>query len=98
MPWLYWIGRGWHTTTPKLLQLANITLLPLPADSPELNPAEQVRQQLRESSLANRGDDSYEDIVYGRSDAWNKVTQIPGAIRSLCTRSCARLTSELANE
>ena len=32
---------GWHTT-PKLPQFTNITLLPLPAGSPELNSAEQI--------------------------------------------------------
>lgn len=88
---------GWHTTR-KLPQLANITLLPLPAGSPELNPAEQVWQQLRERSLANRCYDSHEDIVDACCEAWNKFTQIPGAVRSLCTRTWARLTSELRNE
>jgi transposase len=88
---------GWHTT-PKLPQLANITLLPLPAGSPELNPAEQVWQQLRERSLANQCYASYEDIVDACCKAWNKFTQIPGAIRSLCTRSWTRLMSELWNE
>ncbi len=88
---------GWHTT-PKLPQFSNITLLSLPAGSPELNPAEQVWQQLRDRSLANRCYDSYDDIVDACCEAWNKFTQIPGAIRSLCTRSWARLTSELKNE
>jgi transposase len=32
---------GWHTTS-KLPHFANVSLLPLPAGSPELNPAEQV--------------------------------------------------------
>ncbi|MBL4953131.1 transposase [Neobacillus sp. YIM B02564] len=49
---------GWHTTQ-KLPQLANITLLALPEGSAELNPGEQVWQQLRERSLANRCYDSY---------------------------------------
>jgi transposase len=88
---------GWHTT-PKLPQFANITLLPLPAGSPELNPAEQIWQQLRDRSLANRWYDSYEQIVEACYDAWNKFTQIPGAIRSLCTRSWTCLTPKLKNK
>ena len=64
-------------TTPKLPQLAYITLLPLTAGSPELNPAEQVWQQLREGSLANLCYDGYEDIVDACCEAWNKFTQIP---------------------
>jgi hypothetical protein len=81
---------GWHTTA-KLPRFPNVSLLPLPAGSPELNPAEQVWQQLRDRSLANRCYDSYEDIVDACCDAWNAFTQIPGAIRSLCARSWASL-------
>jgi hypothetical protein len=36
---------GWHTST-KLSAPSNITLLPLPAKSPELNPTENVWQYL----------------------------------------------------
>jgi transposase len=82
---------GWHTT-PKLPQLPNLSLLPLPAGSPELNPAEQVWQPLRDRTLANRCDDSYEQIVDACCQAWNDFTEIPNAIRSLCTRSWAYLT------
>ena len=85
---------GWHTTM-KLPQSPNLSLLMLPAGSPELNPAEQVWQQLRVSSLANRCYDSYEQIVDTCCDAWNKFTQIPGAIRSLCSLSWAGLTPTL---
>jgi transposase len=83
---------GWHTT-PKLPQFPNVSLLSLPAASPELNPAEQVWQQLRDRDLANRCYDSYEHIVDACCEAWNKFTQIPGAIRSLCKRNWANLNS-----
>ena len=82
---------GWHTTL-KLPQLPNLSLLLLPTGSPELNAAEQVWQQLRDRSLANRCFDSYEQIVDACCEAWNAFTQIPGAIRSLCSRSWADLT------
>ena len=82
----------WHTT-PKLPQFPNISLLALPAGSPELNPAEQVWRQLRDRHLANRCYDGYEQIVDACCDAWNAFTQIPGAIRSLCARSWATLPS-----
>jgi len=77
---------GWHTTT-KQPRLPNLTLLPLPAGAPELNPTEQVWQQLRDRSLANRCYNSYEQIVDACCDAWNAFTQIPDAIRSLCSRT-----------
>ncbi len=83
---------GWHTT-PELPPFPNVSLLPLPAGSPELNPAEQVWQQLRERHLANRCYDGYEQIVEACCEAWNAFTQIPGAIRSLCSRSWAVLPS-----
>ena len=81
---------GWHTT-PKLPQLPNVSLLSLPAGSPELNPAEQVWQQLHDRSLANRCYANYEEIIDACCEAWNKFTQIPGTIRSLCTRNWANL-------
>ena len=82
---------------PKLRQLANIMLLPMPAGSPELNPAEQVWQQLRDRSLANRCYDSYEDCIDACCDAWNEFTQIPGAIRSLCSHGWTCLTLQFKN-
>ena len=44
-------------TTLKLPQLPNLSLLMLPAGSPESNPAGQLWQQLRDRSLANRCQD-----------------------------------------
>jgi hypothetical protein len=44
---------GWHMTA-KLKTPANIAILPLPAKAPELNPAENVWQFLRENYLSNR--------------------------------------------
>lgn len=64
---------GWHMTT-KLPHLPNLTLLPLSTGSPELNPPEQVWQQLRDYSLANRCYGSYEQIVDTCCDAWSAFT------------------------
>lgn len=83
---------GWHTT-PKLPQWHNLSLLPLPTGSPELNSAEQVWQQLRDRHLANRCYEDYEQIVDACCQAWNAFTSIPGAIRSLCSRGWADLNS-----
>jgi hypothetical protein len=75
----------------KLPTSPNVSLLSLPAGSPELNPAEQVWQQVRDRSLANRCYGSYEHIVDACCEARNQFIQIPGAIRSLCTRNWANL-------
>ena len=43
----------WHMSA-KLTVPGNITLLPLPPRSPELNPVESVRQFMRDNQLSNR--------------------------------------------
>ncbi len=47
----------------NLLVPENITILPLPPKSPELNPVENIWQFMRENWLSNRVFKSYEDIV-----------------------------------
>ena len=83
-------GAAWHTTE-KLQCPENISLLTLPAYSPELNPAEQVWQQMRQDSLSNRCFETYETIVDACCDAWNSFTSKAGAISSLCSREWACL-------
>jgi transposase len=53
---------GWHLSD-KLTVPQNITLLPLPAKSPELNPVENIWQFIRENWLSNRIFMSYRDIL-----------------------------------
>ena len=62
---------GWHMTA-KLDVPENITILPLPAKCPELNPTENVWQFLRDNWLSNRVFKGYDDIVALCCDAWNK--------------------------
>ena len=72
---------GWHGA--KALRVpANITLLPLPPYSPELNPVERLWLYLRERHLSHRLLDDYDAIVDACCDAWNQLT--PERIRSLC--------------
>lgn len=79
---------AWHTSK-KLKVPNNLSLLPLPVASPELNPAEQVWQVLRDRYLANRCFESFESIVDACCQAWNLLTEQTNAIRNLCTRSWA---------
>lgn len=79
---------GWHTTT-KLSVPGNISLLRLPPYSPELNPMEQVWQQLRQGWLANRCYADYEAIVDASCEAWNGFTSKLNAVKNLCTREWA---------
>ena len=69
-------GAGWHASA-TLKVPDNITLLPLPPNSPELNPVENVWQFLRDNRLGNRIFTSYEDILDRCCDAWNTLTDQP---------------------
>ena len=73
---------GWHTTG-KLDIPDNITLLPLPPRSPELNPVENVWQYLRQNRLSNRIFDNQDQIVSLCCDAWNNLTERVRAEQSL---------------
>jgi transposase len=76
-------GAGWHGA--KALRLpANLTLVPLPPYSPELNPVERIWLYLRERYLSHRLLDDYEAVVDACCDAWNALVAEPGRIRSLC--------------
>lgn len=79
---------SWHTTEALILP-ENIRLMPLPPYSPELNPMEQVWQQLRKIKLSNTCFKTYEDIVDACCYAWNTFCDEDGNIQELCSRSWA---------
>jgi transposase len=79
---------GWHTTK-KLAVPKNITLLPLPPRSPELNPVENIWQFLRDNWLSNRVFQSHDQIVALCCEAWNKLIDQPWKIMSIGHRKWA---------
>jgi transposase len=87
---------SWHTTS-KLNIFPNIKLLRLPPASPELNPVEQLWQQIRDNSLANRIYKDYDDIETACCDAWNAYVNRKGAINSLCSREWANFNTQNLN-
>jgi len=87
---------AWHTTN-KLNIFPNIRFLRLPTASPELNPVEQVWQQLRDNSLANRSYKDYVEIEKSCCDAWTAYVGCEGAITSLCSRQWAKLDNHNLN-
>ena len=68
----------------------NITLLPLPPYSPELNPVERLWAYVKSHYLANRVFKDYDELMGQSTDAWNKIT--PDLLRSIC--NCSWLTHE----
>jgi transposase len=79
---------GWHLSS-KLAIPANITILPLPPKSPELNPVENIWQFLRDNWLSNRVFQSYENLVDHCCEAWNKLIDQPWRIMSIGLRQWA---------
>ena len=79
---------GWHQSQ-RLKVPDNLTLVPLPPRSPELNPAENCWQYLRENWLSNRVFSSYADILDHCCEAWNKLVDRPWLIMSLGLRDWA---------
>jgi hypothetical protein len=77
---------GWHQTGGRLEVPDNITLVPLPPYSPELNPMENVWEYLRGNKLCRLVWDSYDATLNACKEAWNFLVGDPERIRSIGTR------------
>ena len=74
---------GWHVSE-ELSVPANLTLIPLPAYSPELNPVERVWEYLRDRWLSHRVlAGGYAAVLKAACAAWNALLAEPGRLRSL---------------
>jgi hypothetical protein len=69
----------------------NISLLHLPASSPELNPMEPVWQYLRQNTLANRVFRAYQQIVDACCDAWTFFSNDTDLVTSVSSRDWAQV-------
>jgi hypothetical protein len=77
---------GWHGSG-RLAVPANITLLPLPPYSPELNPVERVGLYLRERFLSHRVLKDYQAVLDAACEAWNALVNETGRLASLTAYS-----------
>jgi len=82
-------GAGWHGAR-ALAVPPNVTLVPLPAYSPELDPVERVWLYLRERFLSLRVFADHRAIVDACCEAWNRLVAEPGRLRSLCDQPWIR--------
>ncbi|WP_428425369.1 IS630 family transposase [Pararhizobium sp.] len=80
---------GWHMSK-NLIVPENITILPLPPKSPELNPVENIWQFMRDNWLSNRVFKSYEDIVDHCCYAWRAMQERPSKIMAIGRRLWAQ--------
>ena len=85
-------GAGWHGAAGLAIP-ENITLLPLPRYSPELNPVENVWQYLRQNQLSLRVWDDYAAIVATCCQAWNALVAMPDRLASITRRDWAKAVS-----
>jgi hypothetical protein len=82
-------GAGWHGASDLAIP-DNLTLLPLPPYSPELNPVENVWQYLRQNQLSLRVWPDYDAIVETCCQAWNALMAMPERLASITRRDWAK--------
>ena len=83
---MVWDQAGFHTG--KALKVPeNITLVPLPPYSPELNPMENLWHYLRSHYWSNRAFADYDALVNAAEDAWQRSACNPATIQSVCRAS-----------
>lgn len=73
---------GWHEAKDLKIP-GSITLLPLPARSPELNPVERLWLYLKQRFLSHRLLDDYEAIEAAITRAWLHLIAEAGRLTSL---------------
>jgi transposase len=80
---LIWDGAGFHTSK-SLHTPQNITLLQLPAYSPELNPIENLWHYLKSHFWSNRAYAGYEELEAAAIDAWHHAVLNSALMKTVC--------------
>jgi transposase len=81
---------GWHLSG-KLTVPANMTLVPLPPYSPEINPIERFWQHLKDRWLSNRIFETLDDVLDACCEAWDAALAEPGTISSVSACSWTKV-------
>ena len=80
---LVWDQAGYHKA--KELKIPdNITIIPLPPYSPELNPMENLWHYFGSHYWANRAYSDYYDLCCTAIEAWQKAALDSEIIKSVC--------------
>jgi transposase len=80
---MIWDGAGFHTSG-QLRVPDNITLVKLPAYSPELNPIENLWHYLKSHFWSNRTYADYDGLEQAAVDAWRKAALDPELMKTVC--------------
>jgi transposase len=83
---MFWDQAGYHTAG-NLRPPPNLTLIPIPPYSPELNPVENLWHYLRSHHWSNRAYTDYDDLRHAVCDAWHKSCLTIDIIQSVCRSS-----------
>lgn len=86
---LVWDQAGFHTSR-RLDIPENITIVPLPPYSPELNPVENLWHYFRSHYWSNRAYSDYDDLRIAAIDAWQKAALNSEIIKSVCCAEYAK--------
>lgn len=80
---LLWDQAGFHMS--KQLKIPkNVTIVPLPPYSPELNPVENLWHYLRSHYWANRIYADYDALRLAAVDAWQRAALDKETVKSVC--------------
>jgi transposase len=80
---MLWDGAGFHVS--RRLQIPdNVTVVKLPAYSPELNPIENLWHYLKSHYWSNRAYDDYDALEQAAVHAWKKVALDNELMKTVC--------------
>ena len=80
---LLWDQAGYHTGGQVKVP-PNVTVIPLPPYSPELNPIENLWHFLRDKHWSNRVYADYDELRQAACDAWQQVCLDTTTIKTVC--------------
>ncbi len=84
-------GAGWHKSK-ELVVPENIRFIFQPSHSPELNPAEHIREEVREKNFHNKAMQSMDEVEQTLCEGLMKLHCSPEKIRSLTNFPYLRIT------
>ncbi len=80
---MLWDGAGFHASK-QLCVPDNVTIVTLPAYSPELNPIENLWHYLKSHYWSNRAYKDYEALEQAALDAWRKAVLDQKLMKTVC--------------
>lgn len=80
---MIWDGAGMHTSA-RLRTPTNLTLVPLPPYSPELNPIENLWHYLKSHFWSNRAYADYAELEEAAVEAWQRAALDPELMKTVC--------------